>query len=510
LSIPGDLSPPKTDVTLVLPPDRRYVYTAAPLAFYLGAGLVPGSDARIETPGRSFPLGDGREFEDEVARTLKRTLFLDAIVRTEGIYQVEQYERRQVEPILPFDVESLYGEPLHEQLRAYLEVPYERIVDHVPTWVLTAHLPSTPGYMEALPFILNDLGVIRDPRGIRYDDPQEVIDDYSPMNPDSSVQRSTTTVTRSGEQNGERRSRKLVEPIPSDESIDHAWFGTDIPVGASKATLEAFRNRRSMEERSDPIDITVVCNDERMLEEHENIEEVYGRRADLPFDVTSHFGLSRDAFADLLERDDSDFLHYIGHATSEGLRCPDETLDVRTLDEVGIDVFFLNACDSYDQALALTRRGALGGVGTVGDVVNEYAIDAGKLIAQLLNQGYPLRAAVNLVREYTVIGEQYLVVGDGSVDVAQPEGGPPSVYHVETRPDGDYDVRVTSYPTRVFRIGTYFDVTTEKTNDKFLLPGTTSRMRMTRSEVEDYFLWVSAPAWVDGDLRWITPLENPF
>jgi voltage-gated potassium channel Kch len=381
--------------------------------------------------------------------------------------------------------------------------------------VLTAHLPSTPASVEALPFVLNDLGVVREPRGAEYDRPEAIIDDYSPVNPRSTDDRSSTGGSGAPSSNPAsdtgNREWTLVEPVPTDESVDHVWFGRGVPVGASKGTLEAFRNRLDQqEERTDAIDITVVCNDERMLDEHESLEAVYGRREDFPFEVTSHFGLSREGFATLLERDDSDFLHYIGHATPEGLRCSDGKLDVRDLDSVGVDVFFLNACDSYEQALALTERGALGGVGTLGDVVNAYAIEAGKLTAKLLNQGFPLRAAITLVRENTVIGDQYLVVGDGSVDVAQPEGGAPTVYHVETRDDGDYAVEATAYPTRVFRIGTYFDVTAESFDDKFLLPGTTKPMRMTESELNEYFRWFSGPVRIDGQLHWMDSLESPL
>lgn len=511
LAIPDGISSPDTGVTLVLPRDRRYVYTAAPLAFYLGADLVPGNEARIETESLTHPLGQGRAFEDAIARTLKRALFLDAVVRTEGIYQVDLYERRRVEPELPFDVETTYGRPLHERLSAYLDVPFDSISKYVPQWVLTAYLPASPGSVEALPFVLNDLGLIRKPRGTRYDDPAAVIEDYSPTNGTSSVRRSTRSrAVRSAESTSADRSRTLVEPTLTDESIDHAWFGPHVPVGASKASVEAFRNRLYRDERSDDIDITVVCNDERMLDEHESLEDVYGRREDLPFDVTSHFGLSPEAFADLLEGDDSDFLHYIGHATSEGLRCPDGTLDVRRLDSVGVDVFFLNACDSYDQALALTERGALGGVGTLGDVVNEYAIDAGKLTARLLNQGFPLRAAMNLVREYTVIGDQYLVVGDGAVDIAQTEGGPPVVYSVDTLPGERFDVSVESYPTRIFRLGSHFQLTATDVDDYYLLPGTSKVVPMDRSELENYLLWFSGPVRVDSQLRWMDALEPPI
>ena len=511
LVIPDGIESPETGGTIVLPPDRRYVYTAAPLAFYLGAELVPGHEARIETESLSVSLGEGRAFEDAVARSLKQVLFLDAVVRTEGLYQLDLYERRQVEADLPFDVAATYGRPPAERLSAYLDVEYGSISEYLPTWVLTAHLPATPESAEAIPFVLNDLGVIRKPRGTRHEHPGAVIEDYSPLNDSSPVQRSNpSSVIRSPESASTDQSRTLVEPEPTDESIDHAWFGPHVPVGASKATVEAFRNRLLRGERNDVIDITVVCNDERMLGEHESLEDVYGHREDLPFDVTSHFGLAREEFADLLEGDDSDFLHYIGHATSEGLRCSDGTLDVRDLDSVGVDVFFLNACDSYDQALALTERGAIGGVGTLGDVVNKYAIDAGKLMARLLNQGFPLRAAMNLVREYTIIGDQYLVVGDGAVDVAQTEGGPPTVYTVDSQPGDRFDVTAESYPTRIFRIGSHFQLTANDVDDNFLLPGKSKTISMDRPELENYLLWFSGPVWVDSRLQWMDALEPPI
>ena len=71
---PAGLSPPETGVTLELPETRRHVYTAAPLSYYLGATVVPGSTPRVVTDaGFTHELGADGDFEADVERLLKRT-----------------------------------------------------------------------------------------------------------------------------------------------------------------------------------------------------------------------------------------------------------------------------------------------------------------------------------------------------------------------------------------------------------------------------------------------------
>ncbi len=288
----------------------------------------------------------------------------------------------------------------------------------------------------------------------------------------------------------------------TDESVEHAWFDDDIPQHASKATLEAYRNQLSRDARNESIEILLVCNDARMIDEHDLLDGTYGSREVLPFEIHSEFGVDTDRLAQLFTDGGYDFVHYIGHATEDGIRCPNGELDIRTLESVDLGVFFLNACRSYEQGLALTRRGAFGGVSTYADVVNDKAIEAGETMARLLNCGFPLRAALEIARTNSALGDQYLIVGDGSADIAQSDGGAPMVVDLEQCGDGQFDFAVQSYSTKEFKLGTSTESTLPSVADRHLSPGNTSFSRVDWEAVQEYLIWSEAPIRSDGTLQW--------
>ncbi|WP_135820653.1 hypothetical protein [Halostella litorea] len=502
LSVPDGLEPPDTGVRIVVPPTYRHVYAVSSLAFYLGAEVVPGDVPRIETDrGFERELASERWFEDEVARTLKQVFFLDCVVRTEGLYEIDLHERNRVEPFLPFDVASMYDNSLAEQVAAYLQIPYEVIAEYVPEWCLTAHVPSDPSGIRSLPFVAYDLGVVREPRGTKLSHPRVQSASYTraataDANGDAAQ---ATPLLRSGGESQE--SMTLVDPETTDESIEHAWFGDHVPRGATKATVDGFENRLRRGTRSSEISIAAVCNDERMIAEHDSLDSVYGNREGLPYETSFFTDLDMDGLATVLGGD-YDFLHFIGHATADGLQCPDGELDIETLDSVGVDVFLLNACRSVHQALALTERGATGGVGTLSDVVNEQAVEIGRAMAHLLNLGFPLRAAVELIRDHTSTGDQYIVVGDGGADIAQSEGGTPLLCTVEEGPGDTYDLSIRAYPTREYQIGTYVMPTIDKVKQCFLTPGNMLDLRLSESELHSYLSSHRSPVQYDGKIFW--------
>lgn len=503
LEIPDHIEPPDTGIRIVVPPKYKYIYTVSSLAFYLGADIVPGDVPRIETiDGFTRDLASRRWFEDEVSCLLRQVFFLDCIVRTEGIYQMDLREHRMIEQYLPFDIAELYDKTLQEQLEQYLQVPYEVVSEHVPEWTLTAHIPSSPEGVTPIPFVVNELGIVREPRGTRISRPRVPAATYSRSSMTAATESGPVQpLTRSGTAS-EDDDVTFVEPETTNESIEHSWFGEHVPRGATKATTEAFMNRVSRENRYTQIDITLVCNDERMIAEHDSLDSVYGNRDELPYNIESHIRLSTDELETLLLDGNIDFLHYIGHATPDGLECPDGELDVRELDDVDIEVFLLNACRSYNQAIALAERGATGGVGTLSDVVNEHAIEIGKALAHLLNLGFTLRTAVELVREHTQIGNQYLVVGDGSADITQSEGGAPSVCEVTPNGDELYDLSVRMFPTRELQIGSTVLPSQKDITVSCLLPGSSKTTGLTETELRDYLSSHCAPVQIDGELRW--------
>ncbi len=165
LDIPDVVEQPTSDVTLTVPPEHPLLYQAAPLAFFLDATVRPGSQPMLETSRFERALPTGEEFENTVARLLKRFFFLECLTRTEGIFRYELHERQVLEDELPYDLAEIYEADLPERLEQYLDVPYERLKPHMPRWPLTAHVPADPDTIELLPYIINELGVVRDSDG---------------------------------------------------------------------------------------------------------------------------------------------------------------------------------------------------------------------------------------------------------------------------------------------------------------------------------------------------------
>ena len=519
---PAGLEPPDTGVRIELPETRRHAYVAAPLSYYLGATVVPGDTPRITTDtGFGHELGTGEEFQTGVERALKRTFFLDCLTRTEGYYQVDLHERTALEADVEdeLDFADLYGRPLGEQLEAYFTVPYEAIEAHAPTWKLTAHVAPTASNVELLPFVANDLAVVtspttepttgsatqadavdgflRRPDGSRPAVPATGSDSAADV---ASFTRSAGTRAR----DAAARQRSYVRP-PETDALEQAWVGPGTPIGASKASLPAYRNRLSRDPVEGDIGITVVCNDPRMAAERNAVESVYGSREALPFDVRTYYELPTAALAEVL-KSDTEFLHYIGHIDADGFQCPDGTLDVGTVDGVGVDSFLLNACQSYEQGMELIEAGAIAGIVTLSDVVNDGAVDIGENLARLLNYGFPIRSSLEIAGRDSYVGNDYIVVGDGSFHVTQAQGALPNMCEI-TEAEGTYRVKYVTYPVGEFDIGSNVVPFFSDETPYYLCSGTADTFELTRTKLEDFFSLEPIPVLIDGQLRWSDEID---
>ncbi len=501
LHVPEGIERPETGVRIELPPRRRYVYPVASLAYYLGAEVVPGKSPKIVTEsGFEYSLDGPPGYETRVARALKRCFLLDCVVRTEGLYTVDLHERRAVESATGIDPETLYDAPLSERLERYLDVPWDAVADHVPEWKLTTHLETTPENAEMLPFLVDDLAVIRAPSAER-------------GSASADAQRSALgefvregTFTRSAGETAD--GPDTVTPAATD-SLESAWAGEGVPAGASKPTVAAFRNRLQREPAEGDAEIALVCNDAAMEDERNAVESVYGAREDLPLSVSVHRNLTTDELRDVLANA-NDFLHYIGHIDDDGFECADGVLDASSLTEVGVDAFLLNACQSYAQGTALIDAGAIGGVVTLQEVVNEGAVEVGCTFARLLNRGFPLRAALDLAGDESVIGHQYAVLGDGGLSIAQAESGTPLVCEVEKQ-EGDTNLmRFRGYPTSDRGLGSIVYPFVENNEEYYLSSGSINEFEVTPSEMYDSLSKENVPVMINGELHWADELEFPF
>ncbi|MCH7662103.1 MAG: hypothetical protein IH933_16525 [Euryarchaeota archaeon] len=501
LSIPDTLTPSETDVTIEIPETLGHAFCVAPLAYYLGATIEPGDDPCIHTDsGFVHPLGVDSTFESEVERVLKQTFFLDCVTRTEGLYPIDLHERREIERAVDLDFGDLYEKSIGEQLAAYLSVPYSVIEPHVPEWKLTSHVESRPTSIEMLPFLVNDLAVIRTP------DTKHVSTTQTETTAiEGFLRNSFTRSTREAASAPTLQTASYVEPGRT-ESLEQAWVGDETPIGASKATPQAYRNRLAREHSTGDISIAVVCNDAEMAEERDLVDDVYGSREELPFEITTHKNLAREELRTVLETD-VDFLHYIGHIEPDGFECPDGKLDAANMSDVGVDAFLLNGCLSYDQGMALIDGGAIGGIVTLTDVINTGAVKIGSALARLLNNGFPLRAALEVAKGEDIMGGQYIVVGDGGMTVVQTESGSAFFCEISKIDDKKFKLNIKTYPSTIEGMGSLVNPCVNGHDTHYINSGSIDSFEMSLKELNEFLSLETTPVESNGRLYWSDELD---
>ncbi|WP_227378859.1 hypothetical protein [Haladaptatus halobius] len=499
MQIPDELSVPASGVRIEVPPKLQTIYPVSSLAYYLGANVVPGPRPRLLTD-RGFCQDLRRssgDFESEVEGVLRQVFFFDCITRTEGYYQVDLHERQAIEEHLDLAFDELYEKSLAEQLEAYLEVPYQSIQDHLPTWPLTTFVTEEFQNIESLPFLVNNLSLIRTVESNR--------DHATTLELPDSVNgfvRSTGTDHR-GEFNNRFNSYVA---LPKTDSLERAWLGTGNPVGVNKIIKKAFENKLCRRASTEGIKITVVCNDPDMSSEYDVGDSLYGERDELEFNIDVHRNLTVGELHAVFATE-TDFLHYIGHITNDEFVCRDGGLDVRNIGDVAVDTFLLNGCRSYEQGKRLIEAGSIGGVVTYSHVGNKSATRIGRLIARLLNRGFSLRSALTLAQEHQIVRNQYVVVGDGSVEIAQCENGTPMVCQIDPDQKNLYDVKLTTFPTIEQGIGSFYWPYIDEIQTYFLISGDLPSFTLSRDSLTQFLRLEQIPVLFENKLRWSTEID---
>ena len=513
LAIPDGLDRPDSPVTIEVPPRWEYVYPVAPLAFYLGATVDPGSDPRLSCGDLIRPLAGDDGFQATVHDLFQHVFFLDCVTRTEGFYQVELHERAELERVLddPLDFAALYDAPLGERLRRYLDLPVDRVRAIRPTWHLCTDVAPEAEFVESLPAVVNELPLVRcpytetAPPGARARD--ERLDSRA-------IRAAADDIDDFVRQPEDDPANAPDRPLPEDAftppavpAIEHEWLGPGIPLGANKATPETYRRRQDRPPAdAEEIAIDVVCNDPPMDAERV-VEHFYGLRDLVAFDVTVHDGLTREELADVLASS-TDLLHYIGHVDRRGLNCHDGPLDARTLSEVNCRAFLLNACTSYNQGQALIDAGSHGGVVTLTDVGNDIATEAGRTIARLLNAGFTLRSALSITHEHLPTGHQYVVVGDGSVQLVDNESGIPHKIVLRGASDSneEFEFDYHAYPAASCDMGAF--ISNIGADESSYLPfEIVNTFYQSTSELAEFLQYEIVPVEIEEDLVWSDEVE---
>ena len=495
LSIPPELEPPCRDIRIEVPAQYKYVYPIAPLAYYLGIPTETGDEPRIVGDGINYSLSHPAGFPRGVQEVLQRVFFLDCITRTEGLYPVDLFEREQTENRIDLDFASLYNASNADRIQAYLDVPFNVIEDIVPDWRLAAHVEPTAASAPMLPYLANDLALIT------MADPEPIPDaTLAPVT--AGFTRGASTTTRGG---SSTQSAQFVRPTGGPQAMETAWVSDGTPVEATKAVPAAYQNRFGRTPQDERISIAVVCNSPDMEQERAVVNEVYGNHESMPFAVDVQENLATDELRELLAQD-FNFIHYIGHIDDDGFRCADGRLDVSLIDDVAPEAFFLNACQSYDQGLSLIESGAIGGIVTLNDVVNHGAIRIGQTVARLLNGGFPLRAALDIAATKSIIGRQYVVVGDGTLSIVQPPSGTPNVSILDES-DDCFTLQIDGYGSPP-GMGCMYVPYIEANSQHYLSEGKTREIRLGHEEVQDFFQLENVPVLIEGQLNWSYELNE--
>lgn len=496
---------PGTGITLGVPDDWRYLYAAAPLAYYLDATVERAITPEIRTQAgyqEVLPSESAFAFSQRVQSLLKHHFTLDTITRTVGIYKLELYERERLEQLTDArDWQTWYRASLADRLEAYQTVPRSATRAVEPTWRTTATMTATLEQATTLPYLLDELALIQPPQestqsasAQRHARDVEAFlrapenENTRPAGGDDEHARSTG--------GDETRFRSVAEST----SLEHVYVGDGIPVSASKIVEAGYRADIDRESRSSTISIQVVCNDPSM--QHEVEDDLYGGREELPFDVSVTYDTSVRELETLLQSD-TDFFHYIGHLDGEYFYCRDGRLDPDELSAVGVRGFLLNGCESVEQGIALTEAGASGGIVTVSQVADRGAAAVGMMLARLLDQGFSLRGALTVAREQQLLGGQYVGVGNTSIALVQSKAMTPAVAEIESTPAGAFTVRMRTYPTDIAQMGTAYMPHLGRLYMRFITGGVTPPVRVSRRELRqfldrDHFL----PVRFGGEFVW--------
>jgi len=501
---------PETGIELLVPAEYQLLFVTAPLAYYLQATVRVAETA--DTPRLRLPavalereLSAMPELEHDIERLLRKTFFLDCLVRNAGPYGTSLAELRLLDA-LGLDAKTLYEASPQQRLAAYLDVPFGAIEHRIPDWHCTMYVEPTYDNVTMLPFLLDRMSLLSLPR-------------TSELEGKELVERSLADFYRGGPHGtsalddrssaGQVASVDIVKPELRNGRV-HGWLADGVPIDVFKSAPEAYYNRLSYLERSsDSTSICVVLNDPEMAGEHDDVAEIYRQRSkELTMDVTVSESLSTDDLATVFESD-FDFVHYIGHCETDGLRCSNGYLSAANLRTCNVQTFFLNACGSFYEGQSLIETGSVAGAVTFTKVLNSHAVKVGSTFAKLLVHGFSIERAMRLARRRIMMGKDYAVVGDGTHSLTQGELRTPTTIQIDPIETDDdmYLVTFDCYSTRV--TGSYYFPHTED-NEYAYLCGNESNFALTGPELASLLRESEASVIYDGDIYWSKTLASAF
>ena len=123
-------------------------------------------------------------------------------------------------------------------------------------------------------------------------------------------------------------------------------------------------------------------------------------------------------------------------------------------------------------------------------------------MTRLLNRGFPLRAALTIAADRSIVGGQYIVVGDGNMDIAHGESLVPNLLEVTGGDDETLEVRYRTYYSAHFGLGSTIRPYVPSNPLNYLVGSSLAEFRLPRTDVEDFLDLQVVPILRDGELLW--------
>jgi hypothetical protein len=399
-----------------LPPDYRFLYSAAPLAYYLGAPVEIDDEPYISfNSAGPMPLPES-QIEEWMGEMLRRTFYLDCAVRYSWV-SGGTLNGLDVGEFLGACAGDVFNMEACERFLLYARI--KTSIPGLPPWHMASYVDPVAESVEALPFLLRSLSAIYSPRS-------------TPTTERGLVSMAVRNfLGRPGMPAADGAVSPVVFPSLRDACFQ-LWFSSGFPIDAAKASVRAFENRGKYgRSKKKGVRVGIICNEQAMREEVDVIVEAL---ADTPAGIQVYWDVGVSGFAEVFARG-FDIVQLIGHCDARGFKCRDGFARVGDIRENNTPMFFFNSCSSHGEAARLIEKGSVCGVATFFRVLEEAAVDVCRNFYLMLGEGYPASVSIGAAMECSVLGKEYLLIGDGSYTCF--EGGDlKRLYRVERRGGG--------------------------------------------------------------------------
>jgi hypothetical protein len=365
---------------------------------------------------------------------------LDAFIREQSRFSFSHgtqpsFDGGRASRLVDWEFDEVAKYSLPERLSRYIETS-EKVEKTLPDLEATYHITDIEAGLPALSRISQRLCAIRP----AWNTESNPLTTATTTAPDDSLLREYEEATRDGSSTSENPSESLVSlptvrELPSTSARNEVCVGTpegEIARNGVTLTPASISTDAQPTPKDGDFRAAVLCTDERMSEEL-GVGDFYPETvAGADVDIVSE--ATRQQLRQRLSGG-YDYVHFVGHADHDGLRCADGILDAGELTASTTSLVVLNACRSLQQGIRLLDSGVSGVVATRRRVANETALEAGQEIANLFAQGFTLQSMYRLL-EAAGLADDYVPLGSPITSAFLP--GAPQLYRVDSRGEDFY------------------------------------------------------------------------